>query len=79
VIEGPASSHVVRVEGRRNAGPATFAEVQDLAKRALRQEKVMRESTAYLETLRGRTVVWTAFDDPNVTRASAEGTGPTRR
>ena len=73
VLESPTSFHVVLVEGRRRAGPATFAEVQDSVRRELRREKITRESTAYLDKLRGRSVVWTAFGDPNVQRASAEG------
>lgn len=76
VLEGPTSYHVVRVEGRRRAGPATFAEVQDKIKRAIRQEKVHRESTAYLDKLRKRTYIHTVFDDPGVVPASAERVDP---
>jgi parvulin-like peptidyl-prolyl isomerase len=75
VIEGRTSFHVVRVEGRRAAGPATFAEVQDKVRRAIRDQKVKRVSSAYLEKLRGRTIVTTLFDapaSPGVTRTSAE-------
>ncbi|GAC1472470.1 MAG: hypothetical protein NVSMB9_19720 [Isosphaeraceae bacterium] len=72
VIEGPNSYHVVRVENRRRAGPATFAEVQDKIRRALRQEKVQRESTAYLDKLRKRTLIKTVFDAPEVTPTSGE-------
>jgi parvulin-like peptidyl-prolyl isomerase len=81
VLEGPSSFHVVRVEARRAAGPASFAEVQDQIKKAIHDEKVRRESTAYLEKLRQRTLVSTVFDaKPNlgVTRASATVTTPRR-
>jgi len=78
LIEGPTSYHVVRVEDRRRAGPAPFDEVQDKIRGALRQEKVHRESTAYLEKLRKRTVISTVFDDPGVTAASAEVVRPGR-
>jgi peptidyl-prolyl cis-trans isomerase SurA len=83
VIEGPTSFHVVRVEGRRAAGPATFAEVQDKVRQEIRQEKIRRESNAYLEKLRRETVITTVFDDPGVLRASGERPtpqpGPVRR
>jgi peptidyl-prolyl cis-trans isomerase SurA len=72
VIEGPTSFHVVRVEDRREAGPASFAEVQDKIRQTLRQQKIQRESTAYLERLRENTYIRTVFDDPGVTRTSGE-------
>ena len=79
VLEGPTSFHVVLVEARRSAGPATFAEVQDAVRMAIRREKIMRESTAYLDRLRNRSAIWTAFGDPSVQRASAEGPIEPRR
>ena len=84
VIEGPTSFHIVRVEGRRAAGPASFGDVQDKIRRVLRSEKVHRESTAFIEKLRRRTVISSVLDDPAVKRASIErisgpGTAPVRR
>ena len=84
VIEGPTSFHIVRVEGRRAAGPASFGDVQDKIRRVLRSEKVHKESTAYLDKLRRRTVISSVFDDPGVKRASNETisgpeTAPVRR
>ncbi|MFO0908475.1 MAG: peptidyl-prolyl cis-trans isomerase [Isosphaeraceae bacterium] len=70
VIESPSSFHIVRVESRRAAGPATFAEVQDQIKKAIRAEKVTHESNTYLNRLRKATVVRTVFDDPAVRRAA---------
>jgi len=70
VLEGPTSYHVVRVEARREAGPATFAEVQDRIKKAVHAEKVARESNAYLEKLRKNTLVTTVFDNPAIQRTS---------
>ena len=72
VIEGPTSFHIVRVEARRAAGPASFGDVQDKIRRVIRSEKVHKESTAYLDKLRRRTVISSVFDDPGVTRASGE-------
>jgi hypothetical protein len=63
IIEGPSSYHIVRVETRRAAGPATFAEVQDKVRRILHRQKVDRASGDYLDKLRRQTVVATIFDD----------------
>ena len=72
VIEGPTSYHLVRVEARRAAGPASFFEVQNKVQQALRSKKVAKESNAFLERLRRETVVTTEFDDPGVTRTSVD-------
>ncbi len=62
ILEGPSSYHIVRVEARRPAGPANFAEVQDKIKRTLRGQKVQRETTTYLDKLRKQMVITTMFD-----------------
>jgi hypothetical protein len=76
VLEGPTSYHIVVVEARRSAGPAPFAEVQKKIWGILRQGKVERESTAYLDKLRKRTIIINQFEDPNVIRASGERVTP---
>jgi len=69
IIEGPSSLHIVRVESRRAAGPATFAELQDQIRQRLTMEKMNREREALLTKLRSNTIVTTIFDgtasDPN--------------
>jgi parvulin-like peptidyl-prolyl isomerase len=76
IIEGPSSYHVVRVEARRAAGPASFAEVQDKIRRTIHHRKADRESTAFLDKLRKQTVVTTIFDKtdyaPTATRPAPE-------
>jgi peptidyl-prolyl cis-trans isomerase SurA len=72
VLEGPTSYHVVLVEARRPAGPASFFEVQDKVYKAIRAQKIAKESNAFLDRLRRQTIVTTEFDDPGVTRTSAE-------
>jgi len=57
VIAGPESFHVVRVEGRRPAGPASFEEVQDQIGPVVADAKFRGERTAYLAKLRRRTLV----------------------
>jgi peptidyl-prolyl cis-trans isomerase SurA len=78
VIEGPTSFHIVRVESRRRAGPASFAEVQDRIQNTLKQQLVQRESTGYLERLRRGTFITTVFDSPGAFQTSAQRTS-TRR
>ena len=39
IIEGPTSYHIVRVDARRPAGPASFAEVQDKVRRIVFHRK----------------------------------------
>ena len=57
ILEAPTSFHIVRVESRRPTGPATFAEVQDVIRRKLREQTHGREATAYLAKLRKKTLI----------------------
>ncbi len=69
VIEGPSSFHIVRVEQRRAAGPASFAELQDQIRNAIYTEKSTRERRQLLDKLHASNVVASIFDgtdsDPN--------------
>jgi hypothetical protein len=66
VIEAPTSYHIVRVEKRRAAGPASFAEVevQDKIRNTIFNEKIRRETSTFIAKLRKRTLIWTMFDPP---------------
>jgi peptidyl-prolyl cis-trans isomerase SurA len=81
VIEGRNSYHIVCVEGRRAAGPETFAAVQDKIKIRLRAEKIQRESTALLNTLRSQSVIINYLNPtdptPPVTASLRRATEPT--
>ena len=69
VLEGSDSFHIVRVENRRAAGPATFEEVQDKILPMLVDRKRAAERAAYLAKLRRKTFISTIYDsgshDPN--------------
>jgi hypothetical protein len=69
ILEGPTSLHIVRVESRRAAGPASFEEVQDQIRRKLMSEKVMKARGEFVGKLRRDTLISTIFDgtesDPN--------------
>ncbi len=72
IIEGPSSFHIVKVEARRAAGPAPFAELQDQIRNVLFERKFQAERIAYLKKLRGETYVSSFFgtDDPQAHRVS---------
>ncbi|MFI5455141.1 MAG: peptidylprolyl isomerase [Isosphaerales bacterium] len=57
VIEGPQSFHIVKVENRRPAGPASFEEVQDMIKPIVQNQKFQAESAAYINKLRRDTLI----------------------
>jgi peptidyl-prolyl cis-trans isomerase SurA len=70
ILEGPESYHIVRLENRRPAGPATFEEVQDKIRPLIARQKEQDERAAFLAKLRQKTMIWTAFDGtPNDPRS----------
>jgi parvulin-like peptidyl-prolyl isomerase len=64
ILEGPTSLHIVRVEGRRPAGPASFEDLRQKIRPMLFDEKVKTERTAFINKLRQRTLIQTMFDAP---------------
>jgi peptidyl-prolyl cis-trans isomerase SurA len=70
VLEGPDSFHIIKVENRRPAGPATFEEVQDKIRPIIARKKEQAERLAYLSKLRKKTIIWTVYDGtPNDPKA----------
>lgn len=69
VIEGPDSLHILRVESRHAGGPASFADLQDQIRAAVRERKMEEQRRALIASLRKKTVITTMFDgtesDPN--------------
>jgi parvulin-like peptidyl-prolyl isomerase len=63
ILEGPSSFHIVRVEGRRAAGPAPFEELQDQIRAVLMEKKYQTERTAYIQKVWDETPVTTYLDD----------------
>ncbi len=57
VLEGPNSFHILKVERRRPAGPATFEEVQDQIKPMLVDKKFQEERQAYLAKIRRNALI----------------------
>jgi parvulin-like peptidyl-prolyl isomerase len=65
VIEGPASFHIVRVEGRRPAGAASFEEVQDQLRPVLENKKYQEARAKYLAKLHRSTLITIYSIDKN--------------
>ena len=63
IIEDETALHIVRVIERKDAGRTPFLEAQVGIKEALYEERQRKASDDYLAKLRGRTPVWTVFDD----------------
>jgi len=62
VLEGPTSLHIVRVEARRVAGPASFEEIQDQIRHKIMVEKMRKARGDFLDKLRRDALVSTMFD-----------------
>jgi parvulin-like peptidyl-prolyl isomerase len=58
VIAGPDSFHVVRVDARRPAGSASFAEVYEQIRPMLADAKYRSERTAYIAKIKSRTPIY---------------------
>jgi parvulin-like peptidyl-prolyl cis-trans isomerase-like protein len=62
ILDGENSFHVVKVEERRAAGPASFEEVQDQIRSALLEKKFQEERAAYIDKLRQKAFIRSMFD-----------------
>ena len=69
VLEGPTSYHIVLVENRRAAGPATFKEIQDEMRTKVMYRKMRKANDAFIAQLKRDALISTIFDgtesDPN--------------
>ena len=67
VIEGPDSFHILKVENRRPAGPASFEEILDKIKPILERKRAQEEQTAFLKKLKRNAIITLYLNktDPN--------------
>ena len=67
VIEGPDSFHILKVENRRPAGPASFEEILDKIKPILERKRAHEEQTAFLKKLKRNAIITDYLNktDPN--------------
>jgi parvulin-like peptidyl-prolyl isomerase len=63
LIEAPGSYHIVRVEEKREAGPASFVEVQKTIAESILDQRRAVVFDSFLQKCRGRAVVWSVLDD----------------
>lgn len=61
---------VVKVESRREAGPARFDEVQTEIRKNLSEEKLKQAASGYIRDLRKSTVIHTIFDKDPVSQTN---------
>jgi len=71
ILEGPTSLHIVRVENRRPAGPASFEEVRQKIRPLLFEERLKTERAAFISKLRQRTLISSILDEPTRTVQTA--------
>jgi hypothetical protein len=62
ILDGENSFHIVKVEQRRPAGPATFEEVWEQIRSSILEKKYQEERGAYVAKLRSKTYIRTMFD-----------------
>ncbi|WP_422931092.1 peptidyl-prolyl cis-trans isomerase [Singulisphaera sp. PoT] len=65
IIETPESLHIVVVESRRAAGPASFAdaEIQRKIRNSIHSNKLQKATTGFIDKIREQTPVVTMFDN----------------
>jgi len=66
ILDDGSALHIVRVTERVDAGRVPFIEAQVEIRGKLQEERRKRQMDEYLATVRGRTPVWTIFDDEPV-------------
>ena len=80
VIEAPAGFHVVKVETKREAGPARFDEVQDEIRDLVLHQKQASLFGGFIDNLRTKTLITTMFDpptsDPSAVRTGGQVESP---
>jgi parvulin-like peptidyl-prolyl isomerase len=72
VLEGPTSLHIVQVENRRAAGPASFKEVQDEMRTKVMSMKVRKARELFLARLKQNALISTIFDGTESDPGSAD-------
>ena len=74
IIEDAEGLHIVRVLQREETHYVPFTDAQDTIQEKLQAEKRNQEIAKYIERLRQRTPVWTAYDDqtPPTTRTARQ-------
>lgn len=64
ILEDEQGFHIVRAIERREARRTSFLEAQVQIKKTILEERSMAARKLYVDDIRKRTTVWTAYDDP---------------
>jgi parvulin-like peptidyl-prolyl isomerase len=62
VVEGADSFHILKVENRRPAGPASFEEIQDKIKPLLETKRMHEENDAFIKKLKQKALIQTFLE-----------------
>ncbi|WP_165222240.1 peptidylprolyl isomerase [Aquisphaera insulae] len=57
ILEGPSSLHIVKVESRRDAGPASFEEIQEQLRRTIMMNKIRKGREELIAKLKRNTPI----------------------
>lgn len=71
-IQSDTAIHFLKMESKREAGPARFDEIQGVIQEKIRNEKLAKASTEYILELRKQTVIDTIFDQVDLKVGSAQ-------
>jgi parvulin-like peptidyl-prolyl isomerase len=64
-IEGPKGWHIVRVDEKQQGGETGFVDAQEDIRKAIREQKIAKESQQYMQELIRKAHISTVFDRPN--------------
>jgi len=73
ILTDETGFHIVRVTRRQEAGKVPFTKAQETIRKTLEKQQRADALRHYVEKLRHSTYVWTIFDPPTASTASAPG------
>ncbi len=79
IIEDDRGFHIMRVIERNEASRVDFVAAQEDIKEKLRRQKIQEQVAAYVEDLKAKTRVWTAFDGETEVARQPSGNGGSMR
>src|SRR5206468_4856896 len=65
LIEGPEGWHLVRVDEKIAAGEVSFVDAQEDIRKAIREDKLRKESQRYVQELARKAHITPIFDRPS--------------
>lgn len=72
-IEGAKGWHIVRVDEKRDGGEVGFVDAQEDIRKAIREQKINKESQRFVQELARKADISTIFDRPNQDSPARQG------